>query len=363
MLSEEKTEANIRRKTLIWVFRIFLIAFCFVGGLALGIALFVINGLNPLEPGDPLKITIEQGMHSGEIAELLEERGIIKNGMIFSYYLRFQNEGSRFQAGTYEMAPGMTLDEIIEKLNRGDVIQETIRFTIPEGFTVEQMADRLAGSGLVDRETFLDTVQNHPFANQLVRDIPDHPDIKYRLEGYLFPETYEMKKGSTETEIVERMLSELENRLSELPADWRKRLDERGMTFHEMLTIASLIEREVVLDEERPVVSGIIDNRLKAGMPLQIDATVQYLFEEQKEIVTKADLEIDDPYNTYRNSGLPPGPISSPGFSSIFAALYPEDTTFMFYVTKKDGSRGHYFAETFEEHRRNIARSKQAESQ
>lgn len=139
MLSEEKTEANIRRKTLIWVFRIFLIAFCFVGGLALGIALFVINGLNPLEPGDPLKITIEQGMHSGEIAELLEERGIIKNGMIFSYYLRFQNEGSRFQAGTYEMAPGMTLDEIIEKLNRGDVIQETIRFTIPEGFTVEQM--------------------------------------------------------------------------------------------------------------------------------------------------------------------------------------------------------------------------------
>lgn len=260
------------------------------------------------------------------------------------------------------MHPGMSHDEIIAKLNAGDTVpEETIRFTIPEGFTVEQMAKHLALLGYVNPDTFLELIQQpEQFSSQVVEQIPDHPDIKFRLEGYLFPETYELKSDADEREIIERMLKELERKLEQLPSDWRERMEERGLDLHQLLTIASLVEREVVLDEERPIVAGIIYNRLERGMMLQIDATVQYLFEEQKEIVEYRHLEIDDPYNTYQNFGLPPGPIASAGLKSIEAALYPEETPYLFYVTRKDGSGGHYFAETYEEHQRNIELSKQA---
>ena len=179
------------------------------------------------------------------------------------------------------------------------------------------MAKHLALLGYLNPDTFLELIQQpEQFSSQVVEQIPDHPDIKFRLEGYLFPETYELKSDADEREIIERMLKELERKLEQLPSDWRERMEERGLDLHQLLTIASLVEREVVLDEERPIVAGIIYNRLERGMMLQIDATVQYLFEEQKEIVEYRHLEIDDPYNTYQNFGLPPGPIASSPDSS-----------------------------------------------
>ncbi|MEK3882746.1 endolytic transglycosylase MltG [Paenibacillus sp. PL2-23] len=326
-------------------------------------AFYVWNSLQPTADGEAKQVTIARGMSANSVADVLEENGIIKNGFVFSYFLQFKDEGSRFQAGTYELTPGMPIDSIIAKLNAGDIIQEeTVKFTIPEGLTVLQIADKLAAEGIVDRTAFLELAETKRSWGdaEAARGIPDSAALHKRLEGYLFPDTYEMKKGSTEEEILIRLLTETDRKLATLPDDWQDTMEASGRTLHEILTIASLVEREVVVDEERALVAGVIYNRLSLPMRLQIDATVQYALDTPKQVLSLADLEIDSPYNTYKIDGLPPGPIASPSLASIQAALYPADTTYLFYVTKKDGTQTHLFAETFSEHQRNIARSEQS---
>jgi len=336
-----------------------LIIFLFALGLVGGVAAVVANGLAPMKAGEERKVEIRDGMGTAQIAELLEEEGIIRSARVFRYYVRFKGEGTRFQAGTYLLRPGMELDELIAKFNRGDVVQpEMIRFTIPEGWTVEQIAADLAAKGYVDEQKFLE-LANRPeaFAGTRADAVPDDGRIRYRLEGYLFPETYAMPEGISEEEIIRRMLAELDRKLGGLPDGWEQRLEELDLDFHRLLTVASIIEREVAVDEERPIVAGVIYNRLKAGMNLEVDATVQYALGEQKERLLYEDLDVDSPYNTYANPGMPPGPIANPGIRSIEAALYPEESRYLFYVTKKDGTQEHYFAETFAQHQANIRKS------
>lgn len=332
--------------------------------LVAGSVLFYIwNSLQPTKSGEVKQITISRGMSANGVADLLEENGIIKNGFVFSYYLQLKGEGSRFQAGVYELSPGMENDAIIAKLNAGDTVAEaTIRFTIPEGYTLLQIAEKLDSEGIVDKTKFLELVETDRTWGdaESVRDIPKEAKLHKRLEGYLFPETYELKKDSTEEDIIIRMLTETDRKLGTLPDDWQSVLETSGKTLHEILTIASLVEREVVVDEERALVAGVIYNRLAYPMRLQIDATVQYALDAPKQRLSLADLEIDSPYNTYKIDGLPPGPIASPSLASIQAALYPAETDYLFYVTKKDGSQTHLFAKTFEEHQQNIELSEKA---
>lgn len=325
-------------------------------------AAYYVHGLfQPMKAGEAVEIVIPSGTGSAGIAALLEEKGIIRSKLAYAAYLKYKKQGHRFQAGRYELAPGMTLEQLTDKLNRGDVIkEETVRFTIPEGYTVAQIADKLEQEGFINKDIFLQLAEEKrdwPFS--WTAAIPEDGNLRSRLEGYLFPETYEMKKDSTEEEILMRMLSEWERKLKLLPEDWEARMEERNQSLHELLTVASLIEREVVVDDERPVVAGIIYNRLDIKMPLQIDATIQYLFDTPKERLFEKDLQLESPYNTYLNAGMPPGPIASPGLDSIKAALFPEETSYLFYVTKKDGSGRHLFAETFEEHKKNNAMSKE----
>lgn len=345
------------RKALKWLAVLLLIVM--IGAGATGV--YVYTSMLPVEAKEqPVKITIEPGTGTANIAKLLENQGLIKNSFLFVSYLKWKSEGSRFQAGTYEMQPGMTYDEIIAKLNSGDVVKaEMIRFTIPEGFTVKQMADKLAEEGLVDQEAFLQLAQDAAGLNdELLTQIPTDERLTFRLEGYLFPETYELKKGSNEQDIIARMLQETRTRLDKIP-DFEQKLQARGLTLHELMTIASLVEREVVVDSERPLVAGVIDNRLQDGMNLEIDATVQYVLDKPKERLLKSDLRsVDSPYNTYLYKGLPPGPIAVPGLKSIEAALEPKASDYLFYVTKKDGSGEHLFAKTYEEHLKNIKTSK-----
>jgi UPF0755 protein len=271
--------------------------------------------------------------------------------------LKIQGEGSRFQAGVYELTPGMTRDQIVAKLNNGEIIAPaTIRFTIPEGFTVQQVAVRLAETAGVNKAKFLEAAgQPAQWTGSMwTKTLPTDNSLRFPLEGYLFPDTYEMKRGSTEADIINRMLSELDLKLDQLPEDWQSTLEERGLTVHQLLTIASLVEREVVVDDERPIVASVIQNRLKKKMPLQIDATIQYLLDKQKEHLLEVDLKVDSPYNTYLKAGLPPGPIASPSLKSIEAALYPEATDYLYYVTKKDGTNTHLFAFTYKQHQKNI---------
>jgi UPF0755 protein len=327
-----------------------------------GTAMYIAYALKPTEAADnEVRITVPPGMGSGQIAKLLEENGLIRDAKVFRYYLIYKKEGGRFQAGEYAMRPGMELDEIIGKMNEGDTLrQEALRFTIPEGYTVLQIADRLEGRPGFDRQSFLDLTNSlQEFASvKWVGDIPDDPGLRHRLEGYLFPETYELKTDSTTRDMVLRMVTELDKKLAGLPADWPDKLKQTGLTFHQIMTVASLIEREVVDDEERAIVASVIYNRIKIGMKLQIDATVQYMLDKPKERLFEKDLLVDSPYNTYKIAGLPPGPIASPSLKSIHAALYPAETKFLFYVTKSDGTQKHTFAETYDQHLKNIADSK-----
>lgn len=328
--------------------------------------LYVWNGLKPTAAGEPKRIEIAKGSSAFQVSDLLEEQGIIKSSFIFKYYLKVKNEGSRFQAGVYEISPGTDKDAVIAMLNSGETVAaEMMKFTIPEGFTLLQIADKLAGEGLIDRTKFLELAESQTDWGdaEAVRSIPTEGKLHHRLEGYLFPETYELKKESTEEDILKRMMLELDNKLGQLPEDWQDVMEERKLTMHQLLTIASLVEREVVVDEERAIVAGVIANRIADGMRLQIDATVQYALDKPKERLMEKDLLVESPYNTYKIDGLPPGPIASPSIASIEAALYPEKSDFLFYVTKKDGTQSHLFARTYSEHLKNIEKSNQTVKQ
>ena len=327
-----------------------------------GGAWYIWNGMQPVSSAGPaVTFTIEKGMGSSEIANLLEQNGIIRNSLFFKGYLKWTKEGSQFKAGTYTAKPGDTYDNLITRLNAGDVVKkETVIFTVPEGYTAEQVVDKLQAAWKVDSAVFLDLVNTGAkFKEADILGIPSDKKIRHQLEGYLFPETYEIVKGSTPEKVIAAMLGELQKKLDTVP-NWQQKLKDRGMSLHELLTVASLVEREVVVDSERPLVAGVIYNRLEKGQKLEIDATVQYLLDKQKERLMNKDLEVDSPYNTYRNVGLPPGPICNPGLAAIKAALSPEASDYFFYVTKKDGSQGHLFAKTYKEHLANIKKSNQS---
>lgn len=249
-----------------------------------GVALYIWNAMQPVQPQtQPVAFTVVQGTGTSAIADTLEQKGLIRNALVFKAYVKFKQQGSAFQAGKYEAQPGATFDQLITKLSAGDVVkEEMIRFTIPEGFTIRQMADKLQKEGLADRQQFLQ-LANDPsaFDVALVRDIPKQAGLRYALEGYLFPETYELKKGSTAKDMIQVMLEQTQKRL-ETVSDLDAKLKQRGETLHQLLTVASLVEREVVVEDERSVVAGVIYNRLKQGKKLEIDATVQYMLDKQK---------------------------------------------------------------------------------
>lgn len=310
----------------------------------------------------PITLEIKSGSGTSAIADQLQREGLIRSSLAFKAYLKWKNQGSNFMAGTYAMNPGVTFDEIISKLSSGDVVpEEMVKFTIPEGYTILQMADKLSEEGIVNREEFI-TLANEPsaFDLDLIKGAPVDEELRYVLEGYLFPETYEVKKDSSTHDVMQRMMEELETRLQTIP-DLEAKLKERDLSLHELLTVASLVEREVVVDKERALVAGVIYNRINRDMKLEIDATVQYLLDKPKARLLFADLKVQSPYNTYLNKGLPPGPIASPSLASIKAALEPQASDYLFYVTKKDGSSEHLFARTYKEHQQNIAKSKAAQ--
>ncbi|WP_308634688.1 endolytic transglycosylase MltG [Paenibacillus silvisoli] len=352
-----------RGRITFWVITALLLLMAATAG---SVYLYIWNGLRPASAGDAVQVELKKGTSPFSFAETLEEQGVIRNAFIFKYYLRYKDEGPRFQAGVYELTPGMDKDAIIAKLNAGETVKaEMMRFTIPEGFTVVQIAETLDKAGYADKASFLALADKDQIWSDAdaVKHIPKNKDLRHRLEGYMFPDTYELKMDSKPEDVIKRMIQELDHKLDSLPDNWEESLAAHNIDFHGMLTVASLVEREVVVDAERPIVAGIIYNRLKKGMPLQIDATVQYLLDKQKERLLIDDLQVDSPYNTYKINGLPPGPIASPSLKSIEAALFPKDSDYYFYVTKKDGSHEHLFAETLKEHNRNIEKSNQTAGQ
>lgn len=333
-----------------------LVILLLIGGVAAGGYFYIQKNLEPVAASDEtILVTIPKGASSKTIGNILFENGLIRNSKIFYYYVRFKGGGTGLQAGDYKFQKGMTIDEMLKKMQDGDVYIETFTFTIPEGLSVVQIADLLSNKGYVDKEKFLKEVNEGEFHYDFIAQIPDDPDRKYRLEGYLFPETYEMKKGATEHDIINRMLHQFDLVFNK---EWRQAIEDRGMTIDDAVILASIVEREAVLDEERPTIAGVFFNRIDDGWLLQSCATVQYILGKQREVITYDDLEVDDPYNTYIYEGLPPGAISNPGAASLKAVVYPEEHDYYFFVTKKDGSGSHHFSKTYKEHLANDAKSR-----
>lgn len=318
-----------------------------------------------LEPAAPEAVNdyqvvdIPPGANTGFIAATLYDEGLIQNELVFRIYVHRHDLAQDFIAGQYNLSPSMTVEEIVVKIQAGDVYAETIWFTIPEGYMIKDMAVRLDEEGLVEENRFLDIAAEPPA--EMVAEVPfleeiDGTDIDYLLEGYLFPDTYEIYTDAGAEDIVMLMLRRTDRIIND---EYRQRMEELGLSLHEVMTLASLIEKEARVDHERALISGVIYNRLEEGQLLQIDATIQYILGETKEFLTYDDLEVESPYNTYQNEGLPPGPIAAFGEASIRAALYPEETEYYFYNYKYDDSGEHYFSRTYEEHLENVRRAEE----
>lgn len=294
-------------------------------------------------PSD-VKIIIPSSSSTTKIGEILYENGLIKNQLIFKYQVKTKGVGGKLKAGEYTLSTGMNLDDIIDNLTKGGKSRNTVRFTIPEGYELKQMAEKLSNEGIVNKDIFLQLAshkENFEDKYTFLKEIDD----KQSLEGFLFPSTYEIYVGSTEEEIIEKMLDEFEKVYKE---DVEPKLKDLNLTLNEAVTLASIVEREGKVNEERPLMSAVFHNRLNKGMMLQSCATVQYILGERKEVLTNEDTRIESPYNTYIHEGLPPAPIASPGEASLIAAVNPADVDYLFFVLTGNGT--HTFTKTYEEH-------------
>ncbi len=297
-------------------------------------------------------VNIPLGSSTKDIANILKENKIINYPHVFIAASRLFSNDGLYKHGTHNLNSSMTYADIMDKLKENALTNETFRFTIPEGFELKQVVSLLDQKGLIDSGDFMDLIQNEGFDFEFLRGLPKRDN---RLEGYLFPDTYEVFKTSSEKDIIIKML----NRFNEIfEEEYYTRAKELGLTIDEVITLASIIERETKHDNERETVSSVFHNRLKSNnFPyLQSCATVQYVLGERKTVLSVADTKINSPYNTYMIKGLPIGPIASPGKKSIHAALYPAQTQYLFFVANSDGS--HIFSRTLSEHNLAIKKAK-----
>ena len=291
---------------------------------------------------------VKPGMSASQVADELEKKKIIKSALAFKQLSKLNKVDSKLYVGEYVVSPAMSARDILDILLKGPA-PDIVRVTIPEGYTLAQIVNTLEKSGLGTEKELSKAMES--FTAKDYSFLQDIPTGKDRLEGFIFPDTYFFDKKSQPKEVIDRFLDRFELELSE---ENLLRLKELDISIHEWVTLASIIEREAAKAEERALIAGVYYNRLRIDMPMQADATIQYILGEVKPIVTYADLEIDSPYNTYKYKGLPPGPISSPGSASLEAVLYPEETDYFYYVAKPDGY--HAFAVTYNEHLRNISK-------
>lgn len=301
-------------------------------------------GLKPVESGEPQakEVVIPKGTGLKSIARLLETEGIIRDYRVFEIYCKLNKTEDSIKAGKYSLDNTKNVSEIVDKLISGQVLIDTVRLTIPEGYNLEQIKGKIEELGIVSSDDIQNALNANKYNYDFLKGIPDR---EKKLEGYLFPDTYELYKDTTAEAVIDKMLRRFDEVFTE---EYRNRAKELNMSIDQVITLASIIEREAKLDSERKIISAVFHNRLKKNMLLQSCATVQYLLKEQKEVLTFKDLEIDSPYNTYKYAGLPPGPIASPGLKSIQAALYPDDVDYLYFVAKENGS--HIFSKTYSEH-------------
>lgn len=319
----------------------FILLLLFLGAVTLSFVIIISNRPLSSDPASLSKVVrIPQGMGATQITELLTEEGLIANPTFFRLLVKIEGVEQSLQAGSYLLSPQMRPLEIIDNLVSGRITSE--RVVIPEGFEIRQIAAVLAERGLANKERFIELASDASLV--FGENIPIELPIQ-SLEGYLFPDTYHFSEGQTEEDLIGQMVDRF---IEVTQKQVVSLLEESEFSLHEVVTLASIVEREIMVDRERPIVASVYLNRLAIDMPLQADPTVRYVTAEERPQVLYRDLEIDSPYNTYRYRGLPPGPIASPGLASMLAVLDPAETNYFFFVSKRDGT--HEFTETYDEH-------------
>lgn len=296
--------------------------------------------------GNNEKITITQGTTAAQLAEELQRRHLIRSAWAFRYLARSLQSDFKLYVGDYQLAPTMPPSEMINRLIIGSVAADIIRVTIPEGYTTEQIIELFVQKGIGRKEDLIKVVTEDGFPYPFLKNAPKGI---HRLEGYLFPNTYEISVESTPHAAIDLLLQQF---VKELTPEVQMQLDTIKLTVPQWVTLGSMVEKEAVKESDRPLIASVVMNRLKINKPLQIDATIQFLLGTPKPKLYNKDLQIPSPYNTYLNSGLPLGPIANPGHASLQAALYPAQTDFLYYVAKKDGF--HAFSKTYAEHLKNV---------
>ena len=317
----------------------------------------VTTSLAPLDKDNKEVVFVEVPIGSSNkmIGNILEEHKIIKDGTIFNFFTKFNNY-SGFQAGRYQFSPSMTLDEISQQLKEGGLAadQADARLTIPEGYDINQIGDILEKETSFKKADFIALMTDDAFFDKLMKKYPElltdaskAEGVRYRLEGYLFPATYDFFEGMAIEDFIRPMIG----KTNEVLSAYYEQIEESDWNVHEVLTLASLVEKEGVEDMDRRMIAQVFFNRLAVDMPLQSDIAILYALGVHKELVTYADLEVDSPYNLYKHTGFGPGAFNNPGENAIQAVLNPEKNAYYYFVA--DLATGKvYFSETLEEHNR-----------
>jgi UPF0755 protein len=301
--------------------------------------------LSAREPGSNQNVLVEvpQGSTMKDICKLLEGKKVVKHGWALCLIARLKKADNKINAGEYELSPGMPPRDILAKLVAADIFKRAL--TVKEGASIREIGGLLEKAGIISKDEFDQSAVDHELLE--IAGITGSS-----FEGYLFPETYYFSRPATARGIIFAMLEQGENE-KHWPKFFTEQTEKLGMTRHEILTLASIIEKESGKVSEQPMISAVFHNRLKVGMRLQSDPTVIYGIADFNGNLTREDLQTPTPYNTYVNYGLPPGPICNPGFSAIKAALFPEIAPHLYFVA--DGQGGHTFSKTLEEHNQAVA--------
>ncbi|WHY55188.1 endolytic transglycosylase MltG [Peribacillus simplex] len=350
-LLEQQGEAKLVRKIIMITIASLILLIGIVGLVGF---LYINSAMKPVDPDDDTikKVKIPIGSSVNGISTLLEEQGIIKDARVFKYYIKFRNE-SGFQAGEYKLSPSMPIEDIVTSIKTGKLMKEAaMKITIPEGKQLIQIADIIAVKTGEDPKKVFKKLNDKKFVNSMQEKFPqlltseiENEKVLYPLEGYLFPATYDFyeEKPTLESIVIE-MLKKTEETLQA----YESQMDKNDYSVHQMLTFASLVEEEATAQVDRGKIASVFYNRIEEGMPLQTDPTVLYAKGSHKSRVYYKDLEVKSPYNTYKNKGLPPGPIANAGTTSIDAVLKPEKTDYLYFLATPEGEV--LYSKTLDDH-------------
>lgn len=309
-------------------------------------SMFILGMMQSTTPtrGESVVILVKSGMTSDQIAQMLYKQGVIESAGMFQLVAKWKSLGNSLQAGEYSVVKGTPVTQIVDMLARGQTNYQQL--TIPEGYTVNQIAKLIGDKQLGNPEKFRELARRQAGYDYMTGTAPA---VMYATEGYLFPDTYQIAKGATEEQLLNMLLQQFNEKLT---PQMREKAKAMGLSVRELIILASLVEKEAQLEADRPIIAGVFLNRLKQDMPLQSCATIQYILGYPKPELTVEDTQIPSPFNTYQHKGLPPGPIANPGLASINAVLQAAPTDYLYFVADKNGA--HHFSRTYEEHLQEI---------